>query len=219
MGFDIYPPPVVSSRHHFTRMNWLAVADIPTGAVVGLNPPYGSRGCFASMFISHALRFHPRVLALIVPDCTPAVLELASESNAWNVRVQRWYEHTVLPARRERTAAATAGGGTSPVPVDPLDGADLVDALVSDLSKQVLAPPYIIAQWDTQLAGSSTPSFYQPGTTARSGPGHLAEGRMVRPDDVPVWIVAVRTASMHVPFRRAIFVRNRHVRDYRRPRP
>lgn len=56
-------------------MHWL-----PPNSIIGLNPPYGLRGELARQFIEHALRFQPRLLALIVPDSTVGNLLRASNA-------------------------------------------------------------------------------------------------------------------------------------------
>lgn len=38
--------------------------------VIGLNPPFGKDGCLADKFVSHAAKFNPRVIVLIVPPAT-----------------------------------------------------------------------------------------------------------------------------------------------------
>lgn len=38
--------------------------------IIGLNPPFGVKGCLANKFINKALTFNPKLLILIVPKVT-----------------------------------------------------------------------------------------------------------------------------------------------------
>ncbi|XP_020111332.1 protein ENHANCED DOWNY MILDEW 2-like isoform X2 [Ananas comosus] len=70
-NYDIMP-----SKNHFNfeRRDWMTVQpdELPTGSqlIMGLNPPFGLKGCLANEFINKALTFKPKLLILIVPKET-----------------------------------------------------------------------------------------------------------------------------------------------------
>ena len=86
-GLDIYLPATNNCGQRFRWKNWFDVTWLPRDCVIGLNPPFGSKGELAQKFIDHALSFKPRLLVLIVPDIS--VKWLVVRSNEWLTKYRR----------------------------------------------------------------------------------------------------------------------------------
>ncbi|KAI3708139.1 hypothetical protein L2E82_37228 [Cichorium intybus] len=67
-NYDLITP---KNTFNFEKRDWFSVPleDLPDGSrlVMGLNPPFGVQASLANKFISHALKFKPKLLILIVP--------------------------------------------------------------------------------------------------------------------------------------------------------
>lgn len=65
---DIEPRPNAENHQQVvTEGDFLSMT--PTGVfdLVGINPPFGTKGVLAKQFVTHASRFRPTVIALIIP--------------------------------------------------------------------------------------------------------------------------------------------------------
>ena len=149
LGLDIYPSRHNACRDHFRLRNWFDVKRLPAGAVIGLNPPFGSGGELASAFVERALAFRPRLLALVLPDRTRVVSNMVAASNAWK--------------QRAREAAATRKRD------DPFVTAAW-DTLSAARREELLAvpgrpPDYLLVDASAEVVSGS--SFYAPGTRGK----------------------------------------------------
>jgi hypothetical protein len=120
---------------------------LPPNSIIGLNPPYGLRGELARQFIDRALRFQPRLLALIVPDST--VSQLTSASNAW------------LRSVKERLASDPALRGWQPPPPPPpgYAGAGWAPPRHPVLDQRSM-PQYVLVAYNAHATSGA--SFYMP---------------------------------------------------------
>lgn len=209
VGFDILPPATNACAAHFRLVNFFDVDELPPNAVIGLNPPFGVGGDTAAAFVSRALRFRPRLLALIVPrSSVRSMLARSIEFRRKLLDANRSH-----PACREYVAAVAAGrappGARHPA---------LVHGVAGPL------PPFLLVDYESEVTKGA--SFYMPAslTTAihsggRTGPsgrrvatGAAADwsgdfrapaaaaaqraresvsdrGIPIRPDDMPEWFV------------------------------
>ena len=151
VGFDVYLPRANAGGDHFRLRNWFDVTWLPPNAVIGLNPPYGSRGEVAERFIEHALSFHPRLLALIVPESS--VRSLVKLSNDWLEAVNADVVRGLLPL-------ATGA---------PAQGAARYPAL--ERSHPSRPPDYLLIDYDAHETSGN--AFYMPGTAVSGMRGGL----------------------------------------------
>ncbi|KAL2319804.1 hypothetical protein Fmac_028773 [Flemingia macrophylla] len=70
-NYDLFQP---KNDFNFEKRDWMSVnaEELPDGSqlIIGLNPPFGVKGCLANKFIDKALTFKPKLLVLIVPKVT-----------------------------------------------------------------------------------------------------------------------------------------------------
>ncbi|KAK7386178.1 hypothetical protein VNO78_26212 [Psophocarpus tetragonolobus] len=70
-NYDLFRP---KNDFSFEKRDWMSVnaEELPDGSqlIIGLNPPFGVKGCLANKFINKALTFKPKLLVLIVPKVT-----------------------------------------------------------------------------------------------------------------------------------------------------
>ncbi|KAL9303536.1 hypothetical protein ACSQ67_020799 [Phaseolus vulgaris] len=70
-NYDLFQP---KNDFNFEKRDWMSVnaEELPHGSklIIGLNPPFGVKGCLANKFINKALTFNPKLLILIVPKVT-----------------------------------------------------------------------------------------------------------------------------------------------------
>ncbi|CAJ1948904.1 unnamed protein product [Sphenostylis stenocarpa] len=70
-NYDLFQP---KNDFNFEKRDWMTVnaEELPNGSklIIGLNPPFGVKGCLANKFINKALTFKPKLLILIVPKVT-----------------------------------------------------------------------------------------------------------------------------------------------------
>ncbi|RDX86204.1 Protein ENHANCED DOWNY MILDEW 2, partial [Mucuna pruriens] len=70
-NYDLFQP---KNDFNFEKRDWMSVnaKELPNGSqlIIGLNPPFGVKGCLANKFINKALTFKPKLLILIVPKVT-----------------------------------------------------------------------------------------------------------------------------------------------------
>lgn len=128
VGYDIFPPKDRDGANpaHFRLKNWFDVERLPgslaeqSEALVGLNPPFGTFGDTASLFIVHTLLMPqpPRLVALITPADTPVLALIVWETNRWLSAIAEDSRVRALPPRSRdsrlldlyREAKATGGG-------------------------------------------------------------------------------------------------------------
>lgn len=70
-NYDLFPS---KNDFNFEQRDWFSVepGELPAGSklIMGLNPPFGVKGAWANKFISHALKFEPKLLILTAPPQT-----------------------------------------------------------------------------------------------------------------------------------------------------
>ncbi|TKY68853.1 ENHANCED DOWNY MILDEW 2 [Spatholobus suberectus] len=70
-NYDLFQP---KNDFNFEKRDWMSVnaEELPNDSqlIIGLNPPFGVKGCLANKFIDKALTFKPKLLILIVPKVT-----------------------------------------------------------------------------------------------------------------------------------------------------
>ncbi|KAK8790975.1 hypothetical protein WA158_005606 [Blastocystis sp. Blastoise] len=67
-SFDIYCPRTNNALSVFRMKNWFDVKTLPSGCIIGLNPPFGAGSNNARQFLERAASFNPRLLIMIVPE-------------------------------------------------------------------------------------------------------------------------------------------------------
>jgi len=182
VGFDLFPPPGAGAcPAHFRLKNWLDVEALPGSpadareALVGLNPPFGTKGVLATRFVERAFALGPRLVALITPPATPALALVAAETAAWAARVAA-------------AAPALAGAPRAPrlrdfyaAPPPPGGGARAAARAAARHVALALVPPpeWVLVHYDAALCGGH--SFYMPG-----------EGAAIRNEEPPVFAIISR---------------------------
>lgn len=186
IGIDIYPPGDATCPAHFKQANWLDIKSLPPDSIIGLNPPYGTRGDHASLFLEHAVRrFRPKLMPWIIPPETRMLREVVRESDAYLQAAKR-ERAAGREVRAAPVAAASSGGGAAagsawlhpaiaaaggaasgpasssgaaPAPGDKKGSAPLQRAFPS------VPPPsrgYLVVHYDRSIASGG--SFYIPGS-------------------------------------------------------
>ena len=153
LGMDLYPVRYNACPAHFRVKNWFDVKRLPPDTVIGLNPPFGSLNRAASLFVEHALRFRPRMLALVLPDSTKVVAKMIAESNQWK--------------QRARDAKARGDVPFSTADWEALAPHKFAAERAKMLSLPGSLPPYLVVDASAELVTGNC--FYAPGTRGKFG--------------------------------------------------
>jgi len=199
VGFDIFPPPDACPAH-FRLKNWLAVEALPGSpadareALVGFNPPFGPSGRMASRFIekTFALPVPPRLVALITPPATPALLLVVAETNAWLARLKAAAPPAgaLPPLPRLRDVYAPAGGAPPPA------AGSRAAARAAARSPALAAhppPEWVVVHYDVTLCAGQ--AFFLPGSVEEKTGADVG----IRNEEPPVFAVLSRGDAIVSP--------------------